>query len=356
MRSSDVDSAATFPLTNVVVLSLGTGLIPEDTSERWPLRGTLLAGMRAHIERVYGIRIPGVSIQQNADLAATGFEIRLDGIVVRSGEVPDRRFVSRGTFSPGRRGGLAPECPRRQPRPPARAGRPHHLGRVFADRRARGWRGAGSPRRRGNAPEGSARTAAAAAREGAGDRSAGRTRGHGCGGDRRGRHPHRSGFCSFQPWRRPCPGAEPGTRLEPLPQELESAVAEHIRADHPPGTGGPAWQAPRAAADRLVGQLREHLSSLSADTAVSVRDPDVRSSWYGFCPVRCFAAQCSRTLSGKPQLIRGPMPWARVLRSRQDDQADPAHHAALVARSDPAAGSGGGRVHPGASRTEAQVG
>ena len=276
MRSSDVDSAATFPLTNVVVLSLGTGLTPEDTSEHWPLRGTLLAGMRAHIEQVYGIRIPGVSIQQNADLAPAGFEIRLDGIVVRSGEVPD---VDSSPGQPPPLDGVVASLQN------VLVG---NLGRLLGPDDLITW-AASSPTAAPGDSVGQEVLADAETRlrvqrvlrlllrerVPVTDRQAvlGATAAAVTGGA-----DTLTALDSVRSRLAPAlPGAEPGTRLEPLPQELESAVAQGVRADHPAGTGGPAWQAPRAEADRLVGQLREHLSSLPADTAVSVRDPDVRS-------------------------------------------------------------------------------
>jgi tetratricopeptide (TPR) repeat protein len=272
-RRSDVDSSTTFPLTNIVVLSLGPGLVPADRGEHWPVLSTLLQQLRDYIEQAYGIRVPGVRITDDPALAPTGFEILLDGVAVRKGEIPEARS------SPG------------QPPPldEVVAGLQDvligNLGRLFGPDDLTTWAGS-SP---SATPEdgvvqalGDAETRlrvqrvlrlllregvpvtdrravleaiATAVTTGADTLTALRS--------------VRLSMASA------LPGTQPGTRLEQLPAALESAVAQRLHTEDP-GASRPAWQAPRAEADKLVEQLRDYFSSLSADTAVFVRNPGVR--------------------------------------------------------------------------------
>jgi tetratricopeptide (TPR) repeat protein len=274
-RRSDVDSSRTFPLTNIVVLRLGAGLIPADRDDRWPLFGSLLPRMRDHIEQMYGVRVPGINVTDDPALAPAGFKIVLDGVTVRSGEV---------TQAPRSAGELPPlddvvtelqellTC---------------NLTRLLGPDDLVTWASSA-----GSAPKddvvqaalGDAETrlrmqrvlrlllregvpvtdrhtvlqaVSTAVTEGADTLTALR--------DTRLR------------LARALPGGEPGARREPLPGALEQAVARHLRTEELPGTSRAVWQAPRAEADKLVEQLQEYLSPLAAGTAVTVRDPLVRS-------------------------------------------------------------------------------
>jgi tetratricopeptide (TPR) repeat protein len=274
-HSSDVDSSATFPLTNAVVLSLGTSLMPGDTDDPSPLRRTLLPQIRNDIEQEYGIRVPGIRLRKDATLAPTGFEVLLDGVTVREGEIPEARS------SPV-------EAP---PLDDAVAGLKDaligNLARLLGPDDLATWAAPSAP---ATPEDGVVQVALSDAetrlriqrvlrlllREGVPVTD---------------RHAVLAAIATAVTdgadtvtalrnarlrLARALPGTGPGPRPEQLPAALESAVAQHLRAECLPGMSRPAWQAPCAEADKLVEQLQEYFSSLPAGAAVFVRDPGVR--------------------------------------------------------------------------------
>ena len=275
-RGSDVDSSKTFPLTNIVVLKLGTGLIPADTGERWPLFGTLLPQMRDRIDQAYGIRTPGINVRSDAALALTGFEIILDGATVRSGEitpaphppgeppplddaVAELEDVLIGNLArllgPDDLATWVSSSPDNSPADGV-------VQEAFSDAetRLRMQRVLQLLLREG-VPITDRRSVLEAVATAVTD-----------GADT---------FTALRSVRlrlaRALPGTAPGTRLEQLPSALEDAVARHLRAGELPATSSLVWQAPRTEAYKLVEQLQEYLSSLPAGAAVFVGDPVVRS-------------------------------------------------------------------------------
>jgi tetratricopeptide (TPR) repeat protein len=282
-RRSDVDSSVTFPLTNIVVLSLGPGLVPADTTERWPLLGTVLPELRDEIEREYGIRVPGVRIREDRALASGAFEILLYGVAVRQGEIteagslpgqpppPDEAVTALRDVLTGNLGHLlgpddlvdwaSPALPGPLDGDASRKANGHDAGqdalgdaetRLRVQRVLRLLLREGVPVTDRRAVLGAI---AAAVTSGADTLTALRSA-------------------------REClaatlPGARPDTRRAQLPKELEDAVAQCLRTGDT-AAGRRVWQAPRAVADELVQQLRGYVASLPAGTAVVVERSDVR--------------------------------------------------------------------------------
>jgi tetratricopeptide (TPR) repeat protein len=264
-RRSDVDSSATFPLTNIVVLSLGPGLIPADTTGSWQLLDTALPRLHDQIEHEYGIPVPGIRIVPGQALAPTGFEILLYGSVVRRGEIPaagsppgqppplDEAVAALRDILVGNLGRLlGPDDLVNWAAPDDGAG-PEALGdietRLRVQRVLRLLLREGVPVTNRRAVLGAI---AAAVTSGADTLTA-------LGAARRALAPVLTGT---------------GPRLEQLPAALESAVAQCVRTEDP--AGRPVWQSPRADAAKLAGQLRDYFSSLPAGAAVVVDAPEVR--------------------------------------------------------------------------------
>jgi tetratricopeptide (TPR) repeat protein len=295
-RRSDLDSAATFPLTNTIVLGLGAALNPADTSKL----STLLSQTRDFIERTYGVRIPGVSVRDDVVPTPTGFVVLLAGVPVRMGETA-------GTRSPRR---VSP--PLDQAVAQLRDALVSNLAQLIGPDDLRTWASSSAA----TAEDGVVRAAFADAET--------RLRIHrvlrlllrdavpvtdrravlkaisdavtGGAGTLEALESVRLRMAGV------LPGTEPGRRQEQLPAWLEDAVARQLRAGDPSWAGGLAWQARRDAASTLVAQLRKHLSSLPPDTVILVRNPSVRPFLV--------------------RLLAGPQPRPRIL---TNDELDAAH-------------------------------
>ncbi len=295
-RRSDLDSAATFPLTNTIVLGLGAALNPADTSKL----STLLSQTREFVERTYGVRIPGVSVRDDVVPTPTGFVVLLAGVPVRMGETA-------GTRSPRR---VSP--PLDQAVGQLRDALVSNLAQLIGPDDLRPWASSSAA----TAEDGVVRAAFADAET--------RLRIHrvlrlllrdavpvtdrravlraisdavtGGAGTLEALESVRLRMAGV------LPGTEPGRRQEQLPAWLEDAVARQLRAGDPSWAGGLAWQARRDAAGTLVAQLRKHLSSLPPDTVILVRNPSVRPFLV--------------------RLLAGPQPRPRIL---TNDELDAAH-------------------------------
>jgi tetratricopeptide (TPR) repeat protein len=294
-RRSDLDSAATFPLTNTIVLGLGAALIPADMSKL----STLLSQTRDFIERTYGVRIPGVSVRDDVVPTPTGFVVLLAGVPVRMGKTA-------GTRSP-RRVSLSPD----QAVAELQDALVSNLAQLIGPDDLRTWASSSAA-----AVEDDVVRAALADAET-------RLRVHrvlrlllrdavpvtdrravlkaisdavtGGVGTLEALESVRLRMAGV------LPGTEPGRQQEQLPAWLENAVAQHLRAGDPSWGGGLVWQAPRDAASTLVAQLRKHLSSLPPDAVILVRNPSVRPFLV--------------------RLLAGPQPRPRILTNDELDAA-----------------------------------
>jgi tetratricopeptide (TPR) repeat protein len=89
LRRKDLDPAATFPLTNPLVLKLGDSLALQ-LAESGPVPlSELLRRVRERVEQETGARPPGVRVSRAGVLAPDSYQILLDGVKVASGEVND---------------------------------------------------------------------------------------------------------------------------------------------------------------------------------------------------------------------------------------------------------------------------
>ncbi|MGD0772446.1 MAG: FHIPEP family type III secretion protein [Candidatus Solibacter sp.] len=83
------------PWCQPIVLELGSGLVPEDTSENWPLFHSYFPEMRQRISGKSGVTVPGIYVQASTTLAANRYSIALRGSAqpFLGGPVPlDRRY------------------------------------------------------------------------------------------------------------------------------------------------------------------------------------------------------------------------------------------------------------------------
>lgn len=62
---ADTTESQYWPLTVPISVEIGVGLIPEDTSEGWPLLETYIPEMRENLQNEMGVQVPGVRIHGN---------------------------------------------------------------------------------------------------------------------------------------------------------------------------------------------------------------------------------------------------------------------------------------------------
>jgi tetratricopeptide (TPR) repeat protein len=90
LRRSDADPAATFPLTNPVMVRLGALPGGSSAGSDAPDVQPLLHAMRKRVEGAMGITVPGIKVVPGPDLAAETYEICFEGVPVRSGTLAGR--------------------------------------------------------------------------------------------------------------------------------------------------------------------------------------------------------------------------------------------------------------------------
>ncbi|WP_199511316.1 tetratricopeptide repeat protein [Nucisporomicrobium flavum] len=83
LRRSDADPAATFPLTNPVMVRLGERAAGPGAPDVQPL----LHAMRKRVERAMGITVSGIKVVPGPDLAPETYEVCFEGVPVRSGRL-----------------------------------------------------------------------------------------------------------------------------------------------------------------------------------------------------------------------------------------------------------------------------
>jgi tetratricopeptide (TPR) repeat protein len=91
-ESADADRS---PWGQPITLELGSGLVPDDTSENWPLFRSYLPEMRQRILGQTGVTVPGISVQTSNTLTEGRYSIVLRGSAqpFLGGPVPlDRRY------------------------------------------------------------------------------------------------------------------------------------------------------------------------------------------------------------------------------------------------------------------------
>ena len=75
------------PIVTPIVMEIGNGLIPEDTSENWSLFKTYIPEMRDRIKNEMGVQVAGVRVRGNNALAPNGYTFMLDENPLVSGSV-----------------------------------------------------------------------------------------------------------------------------------------------------------------------------------------------------------------------------------------------------------------------------
>jgi tetratricopeptide (TPR) repeat protein len=92
---SERDGADRSPWGQPIILELGSGLVPEDTSENWPLFHSYIPEMRQRILGKSGVTVPGIHVQESNTLAGNRYSIALRGSEqpFPGGPIPlDRRY------------------------------------------------------------------------------------------------------------------------------------------------------------------------------------------------------------------------------------------------------------------------
>lgn len=82
-----VDTSKLFPVVTPIILEIGAGLIPLDTSPEWSLFKSYIPEMRQRFQDKMGIKIPGISVRQSNILSSEGYLIKLDEAEIESGSV-----------------------------------------------------------------------------------------------------------------------------------------------------------------------------------------------------------------------------------------------------------------------------
>jgi tetratricopeptide (TPR) repeat protein len=77
-RPVNSNSESQIPVVTPVVMEIGAGLIPADTSENWSLFKTYIPEMRARFENQMGVRVPGVRVRGNNLLPSDRYALLLD--------------------------------------------------------------------------------------------------------------------------------------------------------------------------------------------------------------------------------------------------------------------------------------
>jgi tetratricopeptide (TPR) repeat protein len=67
-----------WPVVTPIVLEIGSGLIPEDTSNNWALFKTYIPEMRDRLLQELGVRVSGVLVRGNDNLGAADYALLLD--------------------------------------------------------------------------------------------------------------------------------------------------------------------------------------------------------------------------------------------------------------------------------------
>ncbi len=81
LRRSDADPAATFPLTNPILVRLGNRPTGNPSGELQ----AMLRPMRKRVERAMGVAVPGIKVDPAPDLAPRAYEVCFGGVPVRTG-------------------------------------------------------------------------------------------------------------------------------------------------------------------------------------------------------------------------------------------------------------------------------
>ena len=76
------------PIVTPILMEIGSGLIPDDTTENWSLRKSYIPDMRSHLESEMGVPLPGVRIRSNDNLQSDGYSLALDEQPIVSGRAP----------------------------------------------------------------------------------------------------------------------------------------------------------------------------------------------------------------------------------------------------------------------------
>ena len=88
-----VDNNDLTPIAKPVVLEIGKGLIPSDTSNEWSLFKYYIPEMRDRIKDTMGVTVPGVWVRANEDLPSDGYSIKLNENPIAQSDVQlDSRY------------------------------------------------------------------------------------------------------------------------------------------------------------------------------------------------------------------------------------------------------------------------
>jgi tetratricopeptide (TPR) repeat protein len=94
---SEQNRADRWPVVTPIVLEIGNGLIPEDTSNNWALFKTYIPEMHDRLLNELGIRVPSVRVRGNNNLGATDYAMLLgeNPLPLEAGSVHlDKRFCA----------------------------------------------------------------------------------------------------------------------------------------------------------------------------------------------------------------------------------------------------------------------
>lgn len=98
LERPDLQFEPRVPVVTPIIMDVGSGLIPSDTSENWSLFKTHIPTMRGWFEQQMGVTVPGVRVRSDDSFGEDGYTLRLDEhFVARGRAYLDMRFFP-GSF------------------------------------------------------------------------------------------------------------------------------------------------------------------------------------------------------------------------------------------------------------------